>query len=944
MTEAINLPEIQLGSPGEEISRKDLHAISQRFKNLHLFKIQRIQQFLRVRQHVFLDLLALIFHQNHPLLPGFISSDTPFGIPDFTPGRATLKAATIYTRSFRYKRRAAKSHAIEGLYLMGSVSSIAFTKSSDIDIWLCHDPSLSSEALQKLQDKATAVETWAASIGLEVHFFLINSEQFRNGQDTPISTESSGKTQHYLLLEEFYRTAIYVAGKIPAWWLVPPHEEHNYPDYVQHLLKKRFVTEHEIIDFGGLNAVPVEEFVSATLWHIYKAIYSPHKSILKLMLMESYVSEYPNPKWLAQELKQAIYSGQFLIDDLDPYLLMYRKLESYLQKSGNNERINLLRKCLYLKIIGENGSSSDLQTKQLREVFLQDISQRWQWQEFDINDLGRSDSWAFANALQEHQTIVKELTQCYRMNIGFAKKHLKSDYVHDRDSRLIGRKLFAFLEKKPDKVEIISTRSIIQAAEDELSIIEIPLQSGSMGWGVFLGKSREENPVFSNAMKTSWNLVEILLWMVVNGLYHKKIKIRVQAASLHLNATEIHLTLNEIQQFLDRYLDIENKSLETYKRRKKEVASLLIINLGILLPEARDDGSVVISERSDALSYGMARKNFIQTLDRILITSWGEIFFSQDKAAEGLFNCFVDTINKSREAGAAPPMEIACFTQLRAKSIVLRIKTIYHSLQHFFGNDATNSAGRYILPVGQSYYLFQKFNGAINFFKIDSESQILDELANAQQVFSSVFFDSTVLENTPIPYLYTLNKSNAIQVFTRTIADGVDLYIIDEKGSLFFQRHQQATARQLFSAYSVFLETIVNKYNFENDLKIEYWEVLSNSKGILSSTRVAVEQGITQDFLNIRVSAIENIQKNISYTVYCNELEFSSATFGKSVFKAAGEYVIQLRKSKEQYPIHITDIDVPWQILGFDSADEFQTIRFLQFKDKIERRINLDFL
>ena len=115
----------------------------------------------------------------------------------------------------------------------------------------------------------------ADSLNLEVHFFLINSEQFRSGKGTPISTESSGKTQHFLLLEEFYRTAIYVAGKIPAWWLVPPHEQHNYPAYVQHLLQKRFISQHDIIDFGGLHAIPVEEFVSATLWHIYKAIYSP---------------------------------------------------------------------------------------------------------------------------------------------------------------------------------------------------------------------------------------------------------------------------------------------------------------------------------------------------------------------------------------------------------------------------------------------------------------------------------------------------------------------------------------------------------------------------------------------------------------------------------------------------------------------------------------------
>ena len=43
---------------------------------------------------------------------------------------------------------------------MGSVSSIAFTKTSDMDIWLCHATNLSQGAVTKLQKKATAIEKW----------------------------------------------------------------------------------------------------------------------------------------------------------------------------------------------------------------------------------------------------------------------------------------------------------------------------------------------------------------------------------------------------------------------------------------------------------------------------------------------------------------------------------------------------------------------------------------------------------------------------------------------------------------------------------------------------------------------------------------------------------------------------------------------------------------
>ncbi len=944
MTKTTNLPEIKLGSPGEEISKKDLHAISQRFKNLHLLKLQRIQQFLRLRQHVFLDLLALIFHQNHPLLPGFISSDTPAGIPNYTPTRATLKAARLHTRNFKYKRRALKNHGIEGLFLMGSVSSIAFTKTSDMDIWLCHETNLSQGDLEKLQNKATAIEKWAASLGLEVHFFMIDSEQFRNGKGTPISTESSGKTQHYLLLEEFYRTAIYVAGKIPAWWIVPPHEDHNYPAYLEHLLQKRFISQHEIIDLGGLDTVPVEEFISATLWHIYKAIYSPHKSLLKLLLMESYASEFPQPKWLCSELKQAIYQGQFLINDLDPYFLIYRKVEKYLQKTNAKKRVNLVRKCLYLKIMEPSEKFTDLQTHHIRKAFVENIARRWEWQESSLEEFGNRDSWNIASAIQEHATIVRQLTQCYRMNLGFTKSHLQANYQYGEDSKLIGRKLSSFLEKKPDKVEIISTRNTIQVKEHEVSILEIPVAEKNMGWALFLGNKIIGNAVNHEPIKTCWCLTGILAWMVVNGLYHKKLKIQVRSASLLLKASDIHLTLSQIDQFLTQYYSAEDKSLEIYRQRKTLVASLMIINLGIELPESGEDGLVIMSERSDALSYGQARENFIHTVDQISISSWGEIVFSQQYGVEGLFNNFSDLINKSKDIESPAPIDFICHTPLRARSIISRIKNIYQTLLRFYVAGADANSVRYILPNGQAYCMFQETNESLNYYKIDTEAQLFDELEKSQDTFSAVHFDPAVLETTAIPYLCTLNKAGVIQVFVCVAGDDdTDLYIIDEKGALFYQRHTKTTARQLLLAYSGFLETVVNKQNFDYELDIEYHEIFKHSVGIFSCDPVEVESAITQEFLSIRVTGLTVDKSKINYTIYCNDYELSSIDFGEQVFRKAAEYVLQLRKSKEYYPVYITDIDVPWTILGFDSVRQFQTVRYLQYKQKIEHRLNLYF-
>ncbi|MDI9730721.1 hypothetical protein, partial [Stutzerimonas stutzeri] len=76
-------------------------------------------------------------------------------------------------------------------------------------------------------------------------------------------SDDCGTTQHYLLLDEFYRTALWLGGRTPLWWLVPDYEEHRYDDYVATLLAKRFVRADEVLDLGHLGQVPPGEFVGA---------------------------------------------------------------------------------------------------------------------------------------------------------------------------------------------------------------------------------------------------------------------------------------------------------------------------------------------------------------------------------------------------------------------------------------------------------------------------------------------------------------------------------------------------------------------------------------------------------------------------------------------------------------------------------------------------------
>ena len=802
------LSPIYLGSPGEDISKKDLHKVVQRFILLHQSRLQRIQSFLLPRQGVFLDLLPLLFHQNHPLLPGFISLETVAGIPNYTPSRNTILQAKSFSKHFNYKRRALREYAIQGIYLMGSVSSLAFAKNSDIDIWLCHSHSLLATEIDELQAKASAIEKWAASLELEVHFFLVDSEAFIQGEKSPLSSESSGQTQHYLLLEEFYRTALYIAGRTPTWWLVPPHEEHRYNDYVQHLKEKRFIADHEIIDFGSLEKIPAEEFVSATLWHLYKSLSAPYKSLLKLLLMECYASEYPTPVWLCLELKKTIYQGgDFDIDNVDPYVLIYHKIEAYLSQANDPERLNFARQCFYLKIMGHMEKHAAPQKQAYREAIVTQMATHYQWPEQLIANFTKNETWNIKKASLENDIIIRQLKLCYRMISRFSNSNAYS--IKNQDIQLIGRKLKSFLQKRPGKVDIITTRASIYNKENELSLIESKATSTRPIWRLYPGVIPEDNPKGISPFKEdARSLVELLSWLVVNRLYQQKLQLHIQSTHQSLAPSDINHTLNTLNNFLLKHNLGNLTELAAFKQANRMMANLLLINLGHRSKINRKDGTLIISERSDVLSYGSERENFVQTIDQVSISSWGEVTTSHYLGVEGLFDCFIASFNLHSPATL---IKIECYTPIRGKSITLGIEQLFKNLMRLYSQQKYTESPRLIVAGETDFYLFQQKDACPHYWKVTSLETLMIELSKPQVIVSPVHFNASVLDNTPLPFLFGFFKPNTIQVFYYARENDISLYIIDEKGSLFNQRHSNTSAQQLLTAYSNFLETLYDK-------------------------------------------------------------------------------------------------------------------------------------
>ena len=121
------------------------------------------------------ELLPVLLHFNHPLLPGYVSGDVPHGVATLTlsPSQQQfIDDLCLVTNS--YSGIHSQQESILGIYSMGSTSSIGQCERSDLDIWVCHDHGLSPEQVQLLEHKCLLISKLAEHRGVELNCFSYN--------------------------------------------------------------------------------------------------------------------------------------------------------------------------------------------------------------------------------------------------------------------------------------------------------------------------------------------------------------------------------------------------------------------------------------------------------------------------------------------------------------------------------------------------------------------------------------------------------------------------------------------------------------------------------------------------------------------------------------------------------------------------------------------------
>lgn len=502
-------------------------------------RTDRALELLPVKKRPLFHTLPFLLHINHPKFPGYVESDkTPYGICNYT-FKPDLKAALI--KLFpenevlieELKPIWPRRRAIESVMLMGSIGSIGQSANSDFDYWVCIDENnFDAECSELLQQKFSAIERWAEDYyGMEVHFFQSEIGKICNNDFGEAGGESSGSAQGSLLKAEFYTTNIMVAGKAPFWWLVPDSaSDVQYHKLYDALQKGENPDPKWFMDLGNIERINIGEVFGAAIWQISKAMDSPFKSVLKMAKLEVFMENVEHEQPLCNVLKKKVHNGAKAPSDLecvDPYGLMFEQLIDFYHEQGNDNVVELLQLCLYIK--SECWLSRPFRESEnhFKRQIIKNYVKSWGWTKEKVKHVDGIKHWDFHEVTKLGRQIHSFLISCYRRMSSKIEKN--SQLVSAEDSTVIGRKIDSFYTKKPGKIvyqrrafeEGLYLKSLSIKAELEFNM------PGKKRWSAYRGKLIDWNDkdLKSVFLRTNSDAVDLILWCVFNRIIDDQTRI-----------------------------------------------------------------------------------------------------------------------------------------------------------------------------------------------------------------------------------------------------------------------------------------------------------------------------------------------------------------------------------------------------------------------------------
>jgi adenylate cyclase, class 1 len=553
--EAIEKAQKVLNKTDEEM----LFSNRQDFLMFNRFKIDRNLITLSEIDRLIFLVAPRLLHVHQEGLPGYFEGDPPCGIHNFNLDRESQVAAEKLFPDVIIRRNPELKPVIHTALLMGSVGSIAQTKKSDLDYTLLVDKKdFTEESMKLFQKKLNLIETWTwDNFNLETHFFINDFEEVKNNIFGESDSESTGSALAKLLKEEMYRTMIIVSGKIPFWLIAPVDcdDDRYYELYEKLLTGKTLLKKEEFIDMGNVDDISQGEFFGGSIWALIKSFKSPFKTLMKMGVLEEYMFGDTKSNLLCHQIKDKYYNDVPYLD-IDPYLGMFEQVQKFFTESKSAEEVDALRHAFYLKVgtqvtADEYEKGSDI----WRKSTLIKMLKEWEWSAEKIEKLNQYSNWQMMHKVDLGNRINKILMASYK-NISEKNKTLdpSESLITEKDTHLLGRKLFSFYRAAPNKVDNLGALVDGKTAENELTfILEQKSRTDKPEWYLVRGRTRAflEQIDKEDIIRKSSTLPFLLAFTVFNNLYSENTEVLLRSEGDSIKENDLVSLLKILKNFME---------------------------------------------------------------------------------------------------------------------------------------------------------------------------------------------------------------------------------------------------------------------------------------------------------------------------------------------------------------------------------------------------------
>ncbi len=919
-------------------SSLDLRAAKARFVALNEARRQWVMADLRPHQRDFVQILPLVFHFNHRRLPGYEPRNAVFGIPDYTPCDETLKAASRLAGRIAYRHRPRLWYDIQALYLITSLGTLDARQAQRFELWICARPGLVAPQQATLQARGTAIVAYAQRLALDFTCRLVEL----SGHDGRERGLFHAPPSDPLMLDRLYSCGILLAGRLPLWWLTSPEDRVDTAALEQRLGAPGSVAASDLVDFGAPGVLPAETLFRHGLACIHRAFDDPYRELLQLLLAEVDMQAFPTLAWTCELLRKPMFQGDCAIDVPDLVVVQYAKVERYLRDRDEPERLQLARRALYF--LAQVRLSTTDSTADWRRRSLAVLIQNWGWQAAELAFLDARRGWKLDRVRDEDWRLKRELRRAYQVLAEFAQRHLADETGVDDALYLLGRQLHARLDMRPGKVEQINSGISKDLSEDELTLVRDVADEGPSNWLLFRGRPTPGLTRPQKPLKRAPSLIELLVWCRMNGLLGALTRLYYETPEPTLDNRELKALTGFLREgFPEDFPNLTDPEALATTPRLGSV--WLFVNTGLdPMEKFSRQGKVLISSRSDALSFGAQRENLAKSFELVMVNTWGEVLVSRHRGPEALVECILEWCRwAALSTGSPPPQpQVQSFSCNLAPVISQRVATLFGDLAQHFYHFPHGGIAHYVLELERMYYVLYADKGELEFRRFGDWAELMQALSAPRRAFTAVVIDRYALAETPLPQIYARNRAGAVQVFCLVRGEQAELYVLDERGSLFFQRSDFFGHSAIVVHFDLFLDRLAArpglfiKDETERSLEIEYYWVEQDRLGNFSvEIQPAIRQARRENLLEVEVTVEVSEHRPNVYHLRCGGKDFSSLEYGVALYREIARHVLDDRHENTRYPLYVTGLE----IRGVRS-DDLQTLHYLNHKKEVETRLN----